>query len=186
MTLRSEIITRIPTNTAFFTSINTHLLSHCVLAWCVFMWPTATNRPSLSGATYHKAVFDCLRCILVLLPLKNIFDYFFKTTLFSPPFHLSPKDTSVSGVQTFLWFGFSKPMGHASLFFSHSGLLSGVFALTCVQLGLLYPHYWLQVMVWTQSSWPRRGVRYIIVQRGTSRDQTEAVHMLRSLTLFSH
>lgn len=71
-------------------------------------------------------------------------------------------------------------------FFSHSGLLSGVFALTCVQLGLLYPHYWLQVMFWTQSSWPRRGLRYIIVRRGTSGDWTEAAaHVLSSLTLSS-
>lgn len=67
-------------------------------------------------------------------------------------------------------------------FFPHSGLLSGVFALTRVQLGLLYPHYWLQVMFWTQSRWPRRGLRYIIVRRGTSGDQTEAAHVLSSLT----
>lgn len=70
-------------------------------------------------------------------------------------------------------------------FFPHSGLPSGVFALTRVHLGLLYPHYWLQVMFWTQSSWPWRGVRYIIVRRGTSGDRTEAAHVLNSLTLSS-
>ena len=32
-------------------------------------------------------------------------------------FHLSPKDTTVSGAETWLWFGFSKAMGHAGLFF---------------------------------------------------------------------
>lgn len=98
-----------------------------------------------------------------------------------------PPVSSVPGIQTWPRFGFSKPMGHAGLFFfsPHSGLLSGVFALTCVQLGLLYPHYWLQVMFWTQSSWPRRGVRYIIVRRGTSGGQTEAAHVLSNLTLSS-
>lgn len=66
-------------------------------------------------------------CILVLLPIfLTSYIYFFHyfhtlfflcLSLFSPSFHLSPKDTSVSGVQTWLWFGFSKAMGHAGLFF---------------------------------------------------------------------
>lgn len=60
--------------------------------------------------------------------------YFF----FSPP---HPKDTAVSGVKTWLWFGFSKAMSRAGLLSPRSGLLSGVAALTCVRLGLLYPHY---------------------------------------------
>lgn len=62
---------------------------------------------------------------------------------------------TVSSVKTWLWFGFRKSMSHAGLF-PCSGLPSGLFALTCVLLGLLYPHYWLQVMFWTQPRWPQR------------------------------
>ena len=145
----------------------------------ILVQPTATNRPSL--------LLTFKRCRLIVW---SIFRDFLETALFFLPLSLfsllSPKDTAVSGAETWLWFGFSKAMGHAGLFFPHSGLLSGVFALTCVQLGLLYPHYWLQVMFWTQSSWPRRGLRYIIVRRGTSGDWTEAAaHVLSSLTLSS-
>lgn len=32
---------------------------------------------------------------------------------------------------------------------------------------LVYQHYWLQVMFWTESIWPLEGFKYIIVQRGT-------------------
>lgn len=35
------------------------------------------------------------------------------------------------------------------------------------QLCLVYQHYWLQVMFWTESIWPLEGFKYIIVQRGT-------------------
>lgn len=32
------------------------------------------------------------------------------------------------------------------------------------QLCLVYQHYWLQVMFWTESIWPLEGLKYIIVQ----------------------
>lgn len=52
--------------------------------------------------------------------------------------------------------------------FPHSVFRRG--ASMSVQLCLLYQHYWLQVMFWTESIWPLEGLKYIIVQRETSWD----------------
>lgn len=61
--------------------------------------------------------------------------------------------------------GFSRAMGHAGL--SASVFIRGVFMAT--QLSLVYQHYWLQVMFWTESIWPHRGLKYIIVLEGDLR-----------------
>lgn len=70
--------------------------------------------------------------------------------------HLPPKDTAVSGIRPGCGLVLAGQWAMQAFFSPCSGLLSGVFTLRCVLLGPLYPHYWLQVMFWTQSSWPRR------------------------------
>lgn len=131
MTLRSEIITCIPTNSAILhpnEQLFSGSLSHGV-AQCNKQTHTITDisKSSVSGL---MPFFTTLP--KTTLPSFSLCLYFLK---FSPSLL-----KTVSSVKTWLWFGFRKAMSHAGLFPS-SGLLSGLFALTRVLLGLLYPHY---------------------------------------------
>lgn len=65
--------------------------------------------------------------------------------------------------------------------FPHSVFRRGASMLA--QLCLVYQHYWLQVMFWTESIWPLEGLKYIIVQRETSWDSGYTVCAALSLTL---
>lgn len=170
MTRRSKIITHKPTNTAI---------------------------PHLDEQAHSLYLSLTLSSLQQVQPHLNQWEhfhvYFGFLHIFSPPslsllHHLPPSlfRTPVCQASQPGWGLVLASQWAMPAFFPHSGLLSGVFALACVQLGLLYPHYWLQVMFWTQSSWPRRGLRYIIVRRGTSGDQTEVAHVLSSLTLSSY
>lgn len=141
MTVRSEIITCIPTNTAI-PHLSAQLLSG-PLSLLTVSSPTPVQQMepfSYKLLTFPQAIFMDL-CFSHNSPKTTIFTRSLSLSyedFFLPP---CPKDTAVSGVKTWLWFGFSKAMSRAGLLFPHSGLLSGVVALTCVRLGLLYPHY---------------------------------------------
>lgn len=101
MTLRSEIITCFPTNTAIL-HLSEHLLSGSPsFSWC------ACYRPSLIPATdILKSSIWLFEVYFDFASTTHIYIYFcaqnhtlFFLSLFSPSLHLSPKDTSVSSVQ---------------------------------------------------------------------------------------
>lgn len=68
---------------------------------------------------------------LPLYSLSFLLPFFFLSSEDFP--HSCPRDAAMSGVRTWLQFGFSKAMSHAGLLPPHSG----VFAPTCVRLDLL-------------------------------------------------
>lgn len=71
---------------------------------------------------------------LPLYALSFLLLFFFLFFLSSEDFaHPCPRAAAVSGVRTWLRFGFNKAMSHAGLLPPHSG----VFAPTCVRLDLL-------------------------------------------------
>lgn len=169
MTLRSEIITRIPTNTAIL-HLDEQLLSGSLsLSRGVFMQPNATNRILLLPATdiSKGGVLGFMHFFFTISP---------KTTLLSFSlsfFLLSPKDTTVSGVKTWLWFGFSKAMSHAGLFSPQWTSGWSICPHMC-SVGPALPTLLIAGDVLDSVQLTSKETRYIIVRRGTSGDQTEA------------
>ena len=77
--------------------------------------------PSFALSLWFKVYSGFFLISFHVLLFPEMHTLFFPS-LFPPSFHLSSAtDTGVSGVQTWLWFGFSKAMGHAGLFFPTVG-----------------------------------------------------------------
>lgn len=117
--------------------------------------------------TFQKAVFWGLCIFFTISP---------KTTLLSFSlsfFLLSPKDTTVSGVKTWLWFGFSKAMSHAGLFSPQWTSGWSICPHMC-SVGPALPTLLIAGDVLDSVQLTSKETRYIIVRRGTSGDQTEA------------
>lgn len=108
------------------------------------MCPHIAHCNKLLSSELYKAVVNSLTFILVLFLTPYTLYCFLKSTqlssfcLYFP--HLSTPLQCVRHPHPGCGLVLAKQWAMQA-FFPHSGLLSGVFALTCVQLGLLYPHY---------------------------------------------
>lgn len=165
MTLRSEIIMCIPTNTGIL-HLNEQLYSW---SQSLSLMVSSCNKYPLL-MTFQNAMFDCLQSIWGLC----FFSLFFQSlSLLSPFFLLSPKDTTVSGIKAWLWFGFSKAMSHAGLFSPQWASEWSICPHTR-SVGPALPTLLIAGDVLDLVQLTQKQTRYIIVQRGTSGDQTEA------------
>lgn len=134
-----------------------HKYSHSPAQWTTLaLSPTTNSLLPLPAADISKSVVwlfpGCFRFLIFIMSPQHL--AFAPSVSIFP--HLPPKDTAVSGIRPGCGLVLAGQWAMQAFFSPHSGLLSGVFTLRCVLLGPLYPHYWLQVMFWTQSSWPRR------------------------------
>lgn len=152
MTLRSEIITCIPTSAAIL-HLNEQLLSgplSLMVSLCNLI---------------QQIEFYCYQ--LLFFPTNPVF-----RSLFLRFPALPPKDTTVSGSKTWQWFGFSKAMSHAGLFSPQWASERSICPHMCL-VGPALPTLLIAGDVLDLVQLTSKETRYIIVRRGTTGDQTE-------------
>lgn len=142
------------------------------LSWCLHV--AQCNKQNLTVTSYRHFKRRCFWVYAFFHHFpQNHTPFFQSLSLFSGFSLLSPKDTTVSGVKTWLWFGFSKAMSHAGLFSPQWTSGWSICPHMC-SAGPALPTLLIAGDVLDSVQLTSKETRYIIVRRGTSGDQTEA------------